>query len=60
MHLRQNATATCMCSAFVLPTSVLNEKLPNQKSIAFSALQKLNPVKTDYAGLGAVIETIKL
>lgn len=45
---------------YVLPTSVLNEKLPNQKSIAFSALQKLNPVKTDYAGLGAVIETIKL
>lgn len=45
---------------YVLPTSVLNEKLPNQKSIVFSALQKLNPVKTDYAGLGAVIETIKL
>lgn len=45
---------------YVLPTSVLNEKLPNQKSIAFSVLQKLNPVKTDYAGLGAVIESIKL
>lgn len=45
---------------YVLPTSVLNEKLPNQKSIAFSALQKLNPVKADYAGLGAVIESIKL
>ncbi len=45
---------------YVLPTSVLNEKLPNQKSIALSALQKLNPVKTDYAGLGAVIESIKL
>lgn len=45
---------------YVLPTSMLNEKLPNQKSIAFSALQKLNPVKTDYAGLGAVIESIKL
>ncbi len=45
---------------YVLPTSALNEKLPNQKSIAFSALQKLNPVKTDYAGLGAVIESIKL
>lgn len=45
---------------YVLPTSVLNEKLPNQKSIAFSALQKLNPVKADYTGLGAVIESIKL
>lgn len=45
---------------YVLTTSVLNEKFPNQKNIAFSALQKLNPVKTDYAGLGAVIESIKL
>lgn len=45
---------------YVLPTSVLNEKLPNQKSVAFSALQKLTPVKTDYAGLGAAIESIKL
>ena len=45
---------------YVLPTSVLNKKLPNQKSIAFSVLQKLNPVKTDYTGLSTVIETIKL
>lgn len=45
---------------YVLPTSVLNAKLPNQKSIAFSALQKLNPAKTDYTGLGSVIESIKL
>lgn len=45
---------------YVLPTYILNENVPNQKSIALSALQKLNPVKTDYAELGAVIETIKL
>ena len=45
---------------YVLPTSVLNDKLPNQKSIAFSALQKLNPVKADYAELGTVIESINL
>lgn len=45
---------------YVLPTSVLNEKLPNQKSIALSVLQTLSPVKTDYARLGAVIESIKL
>lgn len=45
---------------YVLPTSVLDEKVPNQKGIALSSLLKLDPVKTDYAGLGAVIESIKL
>ena len=45
---------------YVLPTSVLNEGVPDQKGIALSSLLKLEPVKTDYAGLGAVIESIKL
>lgn len=45
---------------YVLPTSVLNEKVPNQKGIALSSLLKLDPVKTDYAGLREAIETIKL
>ena len=45
---------------YVLPTSVLDEKVSNQKGIALSSLLKLEPVKTDYAGLGAVIESIKL
>lgn len=45
---------------YVLPTSVLNEKTPEQKGISLSSLLKLEPVKTDYAGLGAVIESIKL
>lgn len=45
---------------YVLPTSVLNEKMPEQKGISLSSLLKLEPVKTDYAGLGAVIESIKL
>lgn len=45
---------------YVLPTSVLNEKIPNQKGISLSSLLKLDPIKTDYAGLGAVIESIKL
>lgn len=45
---------------YVLPTSVLNEKVPDQKGIALSSLLKLGPVKTDYAGLGSVIESIKL
>lgn len=45
---------------YVLPTSVLNEKVPNQKGIVLSSLLKLEPVKTDYAGLREAIETIKL
>lgn len=45
---------------YVLPTSVLDEKMPDQKGIALSSLLKLEPVKTDYTGLGAVIESIKL
>lgn len=45
---------------YVLPTSLLNEKIPEQKRIALSSLLKLEPVKTDYTGLSAVIESIKL
>ena len=45
---------------YVLPTSVLDEKVPDQKGISLSSLLKLEPVKTDYAGLGAAIESIKL
>ena len=45
---------------YVLPTSVLNDKIPNQKTISLSSLLKLEPIKTDYAGLGQAIESIKL
>ncbi len=45
---------------YVLPTSILNAKVPNQKHISLSSLLKLEPTKTDYEGLGAVIESIKL
>lgn len=45
---------------YVLPTSVLNTMIPNQKTISLSSLLKLEPVKTNYTGLGEVIESIKL
>lgn len=45
---------------YVLPTSVLNTKIPHQKTIALSSLIKLEPIKTDYTRLGTVIESIKL
>lgn len=45
---------------YVLATSILDKNIPEQKKIALSSLQKFNPIKTDYAGLGNVIETIPL
>jgi len=45
---------------YVLPTSVLNEKVSEQKSIVLSSLLKLEPIKTDFAELAETIETIKL
>lgn len=45
---------------YVLSTSVLDEKVPHQKGIALSSLLKLEPVKTDFAGLADAIETITL
>ena len=40
---------------YVLPTSVLNEKVPEQKTITLSSLLKLEPAKTDFAGLPAAV-----
>lgn len=45
---------------YVLPTSMLNDNVSSQKTISLSSLLKLNPVKTDFAGLGTVVDTIKL
>ena len=45
---------------YVLPTSVLNEKVPEQKTITLSSLLKLEPVKTDFAGLPAAVESVRL
>ncbi len=45
---------------YVLPTSTLNIRIPNQKTISLSSLLKLEPIKTDYARLGSVIESIKM
>ena len=35
----------------VLPTRVLDERCPTQKSIRLSSLERLNPLKTDFTGL---------
>lgn len=36
---------------YVLPTAVLNDRCPNQKTIRLSSLERLSPLKTDFTGL---------
>jgi len=43
---------------YLLPTSVLNTKKPNQKKIGLSSLIKLNPVQVSYGEIGFAIEKI--
>lgn len=45
---------------YVLPTSVLDEKLPTQKKISLGSLSKLKPTKCNFFSLGNTIETIPL
>ncbi|MDO4306025.1 MAG: hypothetical protein Q4C77_04260 [Eubacteriales bacterium] len=45
---------------YVLPTSVLNQECPGQKTISFDSLLKLQPAKADFLTLGNTIETIEL
>lgn len=45
---------------YVLPTSVLNEKIPEQKTITLSSLLKLEPIKTDFSGLPAAVESVRI
>lgn len=45
---------------YVLAASTLNSEVPIQKSIGLQSLMKLNPLKTDFANLGNLIETIPL
>ena len=44
---------------YVLPTSVLDDRVPEQKRITLSSLLKLEPTKCDYKGLGTVIENAR-
>jgi len=42
-------------SFLVLPSPVLDERAPTQKTISLSALRVLNPIETDFAGLEAAV-----
>jgi hypothetical protein len=41
---------------YVLPTTVLNEKVPTQKRIGLSSLLKLDPIKVNYEQLAECIQ----
>ncbi|MEV0553851.1 hypothetical protein AB0I27_10375 [Streptomyces sp. NPDC050597] len=42
---------------YVLPTRLLDERCPNQKTIRLSKLERLNPLKTDFTGLQKAVAT---
>lgn len=44
---------------YVLPTDILNEKKPTQKTITLQSLLQLEPVWSDYNGLGEAINAVK-
>ena len=50
-----NPLNLCQWDFYVLPTTVLNEKVPQQKTITLSSLLKLNPTHVKYDKLGVEI-----
>ena len=44
---------------YVLPTKVLDQKCPEQKTIRLSSLEKLLPRKCNYAGLKKAISDVE-
>ncbi|MFI1964625.1 hypothetical protein ACH429_10970 [Streptomyces pathocidini] len=42
---------------YVLPTRVLDERCPSQKTIRLSSLEQLGPLKTDFIGLSKAVAT---
>ena len=45
---------------YILPTSVLNAKKPDQKKIGLSALLKLNPVQVSFGAIASAIKNVIL
>ena len=43
---------------YILPTKVLNEKMPIQKTITLPGLMRLEPMWCDYYGMGGAIQKI--
>lgn len=45
---------------YVLPTSILDESIPSQKTIGIQTLLRLGPTKVNYSNLGKIIESVDL
>ena len=45
---------------YILPTSVLNEKLPTQKRISLSSLLKLNPCQAKFEEIEACVQELSM
>lgn len=44
---------------YVLPTSTINQKCSNQKTISLNSLRSLNPIETDFGHLSSVVERFR-
>jgi hypothetical protein len=45
---------------YLLPTSILNANMPEQKRISLSVLLRLNPIETNFSEISETIQTILL
>jgi hypothetical protein len=45
---------------YIMPTKILDEKKPLQKSINLSSLQKLNPIISDFKSLSSSLQALKI
>jgi len=43
---------------YLLPTKILNEKIPMQKTIRLSSLLKLNPIETTFENIESALKAI--
>lgn len=43
---------------YLLPTVILNERLPDQKTIGLSSLLRLNPLKADFGNIGKGMDSL--
>lgn len=55
-----NPLDTSQWEFYILPTKVLNQRVPLQKSIVLSSLLKLGAVQTDYQNIQRTIERVLL
>lgn len=56
--LFNNTLRGSLAEFYVFPTSLLNKKCENQKSISLNSLLALNPKKSNFINLGSVVNNI--